>query len=180
MWQDPASSPDKASKKRKCRRKLPTRAFSFQQRHCVFQKNVIWREQLLNGEKKENNNRNFLKCCHQNAIFWRGLFFLWTHILAGLPSLCFSIIMQWFVVFSLSAILRPVPPVRRITSRLTMEISLHAFIVQFNPPPFVSLCLFDVCPINLPIYWKDNYLFPSKRPRLRLTRLVSSDQQRLW
>lgn len=46
--------------------------------------------------------------------------------------------------FSLSAVLHRAPPVRRITSRLTMEISLHAFIVQFNPQPFVSLCI--LCP----------------------------------
>lgn len=54
--------------------------------------------------------------------------------------------------FSLSAILHRAPPVRRITSRLTMEISLRAFIVQFNPQPFVSLCVFYARTINLPIY----------------------------
>lgn len=54
--------------------------------------------------------------------------------------------------FSLSAILHQVPLVRRITSRLTMEITLRAFIVQFNPQLFVSLCVFYARAINLPIY----------------------------
>lgn len=154
---------------------------------------------IVKGEKRKNNNRNFLKCSHQNAILWRGLFFLSAHILSGGVRASFIVLLNHYAMicsFSLSAILHRAPLVHRITSRLTVEISLRAFIVQFNPQPFVSLCVFYARTINLPIYWKDNYLFlPSKCLRLRQmwsimrsyksTRgrsnsAVSSDQQKLW
>lgn len=155
---------------------------------------------IVKGEKGKNNDKNFLKCSHQNAILWRGLFFLSAH--TSFQAACgppFIVLLNHYAMicsFSLSAISHRAPPVRRITSRLTMEISLRAFIVQFNPQPFVSLCVFYARTINLPIYWKDNYLFllskclrfrqmwsimrSYKSTRGRSNSAVSSDQQKLW
>lgn len=185
-------------KKGKCTRKLPTRAFSFQRSHRVLKKCNLG-EQLLKGGKKRKiiieipwNAPIRMQFYEEAFSFYRPTPFqaAW-----GPPFIVCLNLYAMICSFSLSAILHRVPPVRRITSRPTMEIGLCAFIVQYNPQPFVSLCVFYVLPINLPIYWKDNYLFlPSNCLRLRQMCLamrtytstrgrsnsaVSLDQQRL-
>lgn len=129
----------------------------------------LWEQLCLTFREEKNNNRNFLKCSHQNAILWRGLSFIGSHpfrLREAFLHCVFLFFFSWrdnhyamICSFSTFSDSRQNTAHHRIISRLTMEISLRALLCNLILNRFVSLCVFYVRPINLPVEWTIVFLF---------------------
>lgn len=127
----------------------------------------LWEQLCLTFREEKNNNRNFLKCSHQNAILWRGLSFIGSHPFrlreAFLHCVFFflllrgeTIIMQWFVVFHFQQFQTEHCPSQDYFQAHNGNKPAR-FIVQFNPQPFCeSMCI--LCPSNKSACWMNNHL----------------------